>query len=125
MRRERMQSEHETRFNLATLAWPNGPAFVLAARSSLAAPPSVGKEMLGLISWRNFARSGHIDASRSIVGEASRNPGFNAEFLQTSGTIGHRTRAGAVPESPRTYDETRTTAALQSMSGRFVQGAGA
>jgi hypothetical protein len=32
--------------------------------------PHVGKEMLALISLREFARSGHIDAFRSIVGEA-------------------------------------------------------
>ena len=40
----------------------------LADRSLLAAyrllPPSVGKEILGLISLRNFASSGHIDAFR-------------------------------------------------------------
>ena len=34
--------------------------------------PHVGKEMLGLISLRFFAQSGHIDAFRSIVGEARR-----------------------------------------------------
>jgi hypothetical protein len=32
--------------------------------------PHVGKEMLGLILLRFFAQSGHIDAFRSIVGEA-------------------------------------------------------
>jgi hypothetical protein len=31
--------------------------------------PHVGKEMLGLISLRNSARSGHIGSFRSIVGE--------------------------------------------------------
>ena len=31
--------------------------------------PHVGKEMLALILLRNFDRSGHIDAFRSIVGE--------------------------------------------------------
>jgi hypothetical protein len=31
--------------------------------------PHVGKEMLELISLRNFAGSGHIDTYRSIVGE--------------------------------------------------------
>jgi hypothetical protein len=34
--------------------------------------PHVGKEMLGLISLRFFAQSGHIDAFRSIVGEGGR-----------------------------------------------------
>jgi hypothetical protein len=33
------------------------------------ANPHVGKEMLGLISLRFFAQSGHIDAFRSIVGD--------------------------------------------------------
>ena len=40
--------EHETRFELATPVWPNGQSFVLAARQSLSAPPSVGNVLQSL-----------------------------------------------------------------------------
>ncbi len=43
-------------------------AFAVPHRSR--SDPHVGKEMPGLISLRFFAQSGHIDAFRSIVGEA-------------------------------------------------------
>ena len=58
--------EHET--GLASGLRP-----LCASRAKLGrepATPHVGKEMLGLISLRFFAQSGHIDAFRSIVGEA-------------------------------------------------------
>jgi hypothetical protein len=46
--------------------------------------PHVGKEMLGLISLRFFAQSGHIDAFRSIVGERCA-----PHFFRTSALLGH------------------------------------
>ena len=51
---------------------PNQPgAFTISGARDRArtGDPHVGKEMLGLISLRFFAQSGHIDAFRSIVGE--------------------------------------------------------
>jgi hypothetical protein len=44
--------------------------------------PHVGKEMLGSISLRNFDRTGHIDAFRSIVGEGMRPGRFVFELVE-------------------------------------------
>ena len=48
-------------------AWPR----TAGASDSVGRDPHVGKEMLALISLRNFTWSGHIDAFRSIVGDGA------------------------------------------------------
>jgi hypothetical protein len=63
--------EHETGLagGLRPLALAEQSSAANYSEASLP-PPHVGKEMLALISLRFSAQGGHIDAFRSIVGEA-------------------------------------------------------
>jgi hypothetical protein len=73
----RIHRLHRNRYRVASREFIKCTAFATASpllllritRSSLAIRPHVGKEILTLISLRNFDQSGHIDAFRSIVVE--------------------------------------------------------
>ena len=88
--------EHETRFEFieSMLSIPRRRLRLLLriTRSSLVIRPHVGKEMPGLTSLRNFARNGHIDAFRSIVGEGR---GAQIELPPSLLTRTSSTRIGA------------------------------
>jgi hypothetical protein len=80
--------------------------------------PHVGKEMLGLISLRFLDQSGHIDAFRSIVGEAPEARSFLSALPPAGRTSAPSPPDPQVRRPIQTKEVTRTYISCSASSCR-------